>query len=218
MNGRPWEPWESSMLRIQYPFMKTRVIALLLDRKITAVYQRARLMGLEKSAEFYACPASGRTTGRQGIGTRFAKGNPPANKGLRRPGWHRGRMKETQFKKGVRQGIAVKLRKPIGAERISKDDYLERKVNNDLPLQRRWKAVHRIIWEEAYGAPPAGHHITFKNGDKRDIRLENLVPVSRAEMMKRNTIHNLPKPIAQVVQLRGALMRQIRRRTHGKQN
>lgn len=121
-------------------------------------------------------------------------------------------MRETQFKKGVRQGVAVKLYKPIGTERISKDGYLERKVNDGMPLQRRWRAVHLITWEAANGPLPKGHAVAFINKDRRDIRIENLELITRAELMRRNTVHNLPKPLAEIVQLRGALVRQINRK------
>lgn len=121
-------------------------------------------------------------------------------------------MKETQFKKGVRQGVAVKLYKPIGTERLSKDGYLERKVNDDLPLQARWRAVHLVEWERVNGPIPPGHALVFRNGDKTDIRPDNLELITRRALMKRNSVHNLPQPLAQTVQLLGALNRQIRRR------
>jgi len=121
-------------------------------------------------------------------------------------------MRETQFKKGVRQGVAVRLYKPIGTERISKDGYLERKVNDNLPLQARWRSVHLLVWEAANGPLPKGHAIAFKNGDKRDIRLDNLECITRAQLMLRNTIHNLPTPLAQTIQVLGALRRKINRK------
>jgi hypothetical protein len=134
-------------------------------------------------------------------------------------------MRETQFKKGQMHGQAQRNWKPIGSERISKDGYLERKVSDEdyshLPAdeanrkrQRRWVAVHRLVWEEANGPIPAGHKLAFRNGNKRDIQLDNLECVSDAEWMRRNTVHNLPKPVARAVQLLGALNRQIRKRTH----
>lgn len=90
-------------------------------------------LGLAKSAAYLASPASGRTNGRQGIGTRFRKGHAPHNKGRPFPvAATNPNCRRTQFKKGERRGVAVKLWKPIGTERISKDGYLERKVNNDL--------------------------------------------------------------------------------------
>jgi hypothetical protein len=121
-------------------------------------------------------------------------------------------MKEAWFKKGVRQGVAVRLYKPIGTERVAKDGYLQRKVNDDLPLQARWRAVHVLLWEAAHGPVPKGHAIAFRNGDKRDIRLDNLQCISRRELMARNSVHNLPKPLAETIQLLGALNHVIRQR------
>jgi hypothetical protein len=154
----------------------------------------------------------------EGAGSRFPKGHVPANKGLRRPGWAPGRMKETQFQRGVRQGVAVRLYKPIGTLRVTKDGYLSRKVNDGLPLQRRWRLEHLVVWEAANGPLPKGFAVCFKNGDKRDLRLGNLELITRAALMKRNSVHNLPKPLAEVVQLRGALQRQINRRTRREQD
>lgn len=208
------------MLRAQYPHMKTAVIAAMLDRTANTVYQTAARLGLGKSPEFFASPAAGRTCGRQGIGTRFAKGHPPANKGLRRPGWGPGRMKATQFKPGVRQGVAVKLYKPIGFERVSKDGYLERKVNDGMPLQKRWRAVHLIVWEAVHGPVNSRTHaVVFINKDRTDRRLENLELITRGELLARNWHDRYPKAIKKLVQLRGALQRQINRRDgRGKQD
>jgi hypothetical protein len=86
-------------------------------------------------------------------------------------------------------------------------------VNEDLPLQRRWRAVHLILWESAHGPLPPNHAVAFKNGDKADIRLDNLELITRRELMARNTVHNLPKPVAQAIQLLGQVRRQINRRT-----
>lgn len=201
-------------MRREYPDTPTAELARALGRSACAVSARAAVLGLAKSAAYLASPAACRLRrdNSGGIPYRYPKGHVPANKGLRRPGWHRGRMKETQFKRGVRQGVAVKLWKPIGTERISKDGYLERKINDDLPLQARWRAVHLIVWEAAHGPLPKGHAVVFVNGDKRDIRLENLALITRRALMARNTVHNLPKPLVQTIQLLGALNRKIRRR------
>jgi hypothetical protein len=49
--------------------------------------------------------------------------------------------------------------------------------------------------------------------------LENLELLSGKEHMSRTTIHNLPKPLAEVIRLKGALKRQIRKKTNAqKQN
>lgn len=215
-NGRAWTPKDEARLRELYPDTKTEKLAALFGRPIRKVYSKANRMGLEKSAAFRASPEAChlRRENNPGVGFRYKPGNVPANKGLRRPGWGPGRMKETQFKKGhARSGIAVDLYKPIGTERLGKDGYLERKVNDDLPLQKRWRAVHVILWEKRRGKIPRHHVVRFKNGDKTDIRLGNLQLIHRREVMRRNTVHNLPKSLKRAVMQLGALNRQIKRRT-----
>jgi hypothetical protein len=212
---RLWSATEEALLRSRYPHEPTPVTARALRRTVCATYNRAQLLGIEKSAAYLGSPDACRLRRGDNVGAqfRFKKGDVPANKGLRRPGWSPGRMKETQFKKGARNGVAVRLYKPIGTERISKDGYLERKVNDDLPLQARWRSVHLIVWEQEHGPLPKGHAVRFKNGDRTDIRLENLECITRRELMARNSVHNLPKPLVETIQLLGALNRQIRRRT-----
>ena len=206
-----WTAREVALVCELYPHKPTADIARLLGRTVTTVYQRAHKLGLHKSAEYLASPAACRTNGRQGMGTRFPKGHVPFNQGLRRPGYAPGRMKETQFRKGVRQGVAVRLYKPIGTERMSKDGYLERKINDGLPLQARWRAVHLIDWEAENGRVPRGFALCFVNGDKTDRRLENYTLISRADLCRRNSIHNLPPKLKKAINMLGALKRRIRR-------
>jgi hypothetical protein len=102
------------------------------------------------------CKRKGWLTGRDG---RIVKGATSWNKGKAMPpgkGGNHPNARRTQFKKGTRQGIAVKLYKPIGTERVSKEGYLERKIHDGMPLQSRWRAVHLILWEEANGLVPEG--------------------------------------------------------------
>lgn len=211
---RLWSAEEEAELRRRYPDEPTAVLAKDLRRSLTAVYGRARRLGLEKSQAYLDSPAACRLRRGDAVGAacRFRKGQVPANKGLRRPGWAAGRMRETQFKKGHRGGRAGQLYQPIGAERLSKDGYLQMKVNDDLPLQRRWRAVHVLLWESAHGPVPPGHAVTFRNGDKADIRLENLVLITRRDLMARNSVHNLPAPLVGAIQALGVLTRAIRRR------
>lgn len=194
-----------------YPTTDTAQIAEKLGKPIHYVYGLAERHGIKKTEEYKAqvLQGLGKKLVKSGLGHRFKKGHVPANKGLRRPGWGPGRMKETQFKKGVRQGVATKLYKPIGSERLSKEGYRERKVNDDLPLQARWKAVHRIVWEEHNGPIPKGMKIAFRDGDKLNCSIENLELVSSADMMSRNTFHNYPEPVKQQIHVLAGFKRKL---------
>jgi len=207
-----WTPGKVAALVEIYPHIPTDWIAQVFGFPIKAVYAKAAALGLKKTEAFLASELAGRIrTGRNiGADGRFKKGAAPWNKGTSYIAG--GRSAETRFKPGHRGGKATELYKPIGTERISKDGYLERKINDDFPLQKRWRAVHLLVWEEANGPLPPGHAIAFKDGNKENRALANLECITRAELMRRNTIHNYPKEIAQLVQLRGAITRQINKR------
>ena len=45
--------------------------------------------------------------------------------------------------------------------------------------------VHQLVWRTFRGDVPAGHRITYENGDPLDDRLDNLVPMTHTEQMAR---------------------------------
>lgn len=216
MKSKPWTPEEMLRLDAEYPHIKTATLAMRMGRTEKQLYQKAKQMGVKKSAAYLASPDACRLRqgGEVGKATRFQKDQPAWNKGTSYQAG--GRCRETQFKKGHLGGRAIQIVKPIGFERISKDGYLERKVNNDMPLQKRWRAVHRIVWEEANGPIPANHAICFKPGmftnKREEITIDRLELVHRKDLMRRNSIYNYPKPIQDVIKLRGAVARQINKR------
>lgn len=154
-----WTPAELAIVRARYPHVPTIEIATQLRRPVGQVYQCAARLGLKKSEAYLASPEAHRfqreraLTNPRIIANQFKKGQVPANKGLRRPGYAVGRMADTQFKKG-RAPHEARNYKPIGTLRIDpKDHYLQRKVTDDpsiVPAQR-WVGVHRLVWEAAPG-------------------------------------------------------------------
>ena len=67
-------------------------------------------------------------------------------------------------------------------------------------------------WPILEGIIPPGHALIFKDGNKRNFALDNLELVSRAELMRRNSVHNYGPEIARIHQLQGAITRQINKR------
>jgi hypothetical protein len=206
-----WTAEEDARLRQAFPETPTRDIAQAMGMTTGQVNARAHKLGLTKSSAYYKRMAREQGAAMRDLNhparkTQFRKGHAPANKGKK--GWQAGgRSTETQFKPGHRGGRALDTYKPIGTERLSKEGYLERKINDDLPLQKRWRAVHLIEWEAVNGPIPAGHCLIFINGNKQDIRLENLQLITRAENMRRNSIHRYPEEIKDTMRLVGRVKR-----------
>lgn len=184
-----WRPEDDALLVALYPDTKTEEVAARLGRRLYTVYQRAYSLGLHKSEAFRASPASGRTNGRQGIGSRFVKGQTPANKGKKcgpAEGGNHPNARRTQFVKGARRGVAEKLWKPIGTERLSKDGYIERKVNDSLPLRGRWRAVHLVRWEEIHGPLPKGYALKCLDGERQNTDPSNWKLIPRGLLPRLN--------------------------------
>lgn len=109
----------------------------------------------------------------------FQKGHVPVNKGTK--GVYGVGGNRTSFKKGHKSHNWV----PIGSERISKDDYVQVKIQ-DGKRQYNWRGKHILIWEQHNGPLPKGHAVLFGDGDKRNFNINNLLLVSRAQLARLN--------------------------------
>ena len=215
MKRRIWTKKEIRLLKREYPDTPTAKIAAVLRVPVDRVYSKAAKMGLKKSEQYMASPDACRLRRGDNVGAayRFKPGHVPANKGkkgISYPG-----MRATQFKPGQNP----RNWKPIGSERLC-DGYLQRKMTDTGYPPHDWKPVHVLLWVEHYGPVPSGYAVAFIDGDKKRVVIENLVLLSRADLMRRNTYHNnYPKEICELIQLRGQIVRQINKRTRNeKQN
>lgn len=207
-------PDEQEYVRRSFPDTRTDILAKVLGVEYHQVTRLAKKMGLEKSEAFYKSSESGRLDGVKGSSNRFQKGHIPANKGIKQPG----RVLPTSFTPG-RPAHEAHNYVPIGTEKLSKDGYLMRKVTDDPSLKpvRRWEFVHRLVWAEANGPIPEGHAVCFKQGQKTAVR-EEITPdklelLTYAQRMQRQTIHNYPPELAELMRLRGQVKRAINKKS-----
>lgn len=102
----------------------------------------------------------------------FNKGNIPWNKGVPMKPEVYEKVKRTFFKKGE---VSTRTR-PIGSQRVSRDGYVEVKIN-----PKKWALKHILVWEEHNGPVPDGMIITFKDNNSQNCNIENLMLISRRE-------------------------------------
>lgn len=75
-----------------------------------------------------------------------------------------------------------KPNKPVGSERIGKDDYLMVKVREwpDRPCTKdNWRFKHHVEYERHHGPIPEGHIVLFADRDTRNFDPDNLVAIPR---------------------------------------
>lgn len=215
----PWGPEEDEIIRHLFPVNATHKVAALIDRTTSAVFQRARVLGIKKCPEYLATKAC-RLNGSEPASKarRFKPGQAPHNKGRPQAEWmpakSRKRAAKTQFKPG-RPPQEARNYRPIGTLRVRHDGCLERKVTDDHPVPaRRWVAVHRLVWEAAHGPVPKGHLVVFKPGQQTTdpdlITPDRLGLITRAENMRRNSyLARYPQEVHDLIRMRGRLTRKI---------
>lgn len=122
--------------------------------------------------------------------SQFSKGMKSYNKGMKQEDYMTPeaieRTKATRFKKGN----VPHNTKWDGAERISKDGYVEVRVKMGV-----YKFKHIIVWESHHGPVPDGFIVTFKDGDRSNFDINNLTAISMQENMLCNSKMNYPKEV-----------------------
>lgn len=182
-----WTPEMIAYLRANYEHMRAAEIGSHLGLTDTQVFNRAHYEGLRKSRRL---PWN---TGK--------KGDMPAGWGS----W-------TAFEKGHQRGTT----KPLGSESMRYGKVYV-KIAMDGKESERWRPKSILAWERHNGRPvPPNHVVRFRDGDNSNFIPENLYLCSRADMMAQSSLHNLPKPVARLIHLRGVLNRQIKRIENGK--
>ena len=208
MTRHTWTADEIATLRRLYPTHTGQQIGDLLGLPLKKVYSKANALGLNKPGDWIA-ERSRRLMedpNHPGRRTWFVPGSVPHNKGKPFPA--KGRAVETQFK----AGMVPHTWRPIGHERVSKEGYLQRKVADTGTTRRDYVAIHHLVWRMHGRTVPPGYALCFIDGDKRNFDINNLELVHRSELMRRNSVHRLPKEAALAYQLVGCIRRQINRR------
>lgn len=188
-----WTVQETAEFIKMYPTTTSKVMAEYFNVPISKIYARASFLKLNKDKkwlhQYYKDNYSGYPA------TQFKPGCKSWNKGMK--GLQIG-GKATQFKKGRTPHNT----KPVGYRSV-RDGYLFERTDNGFEM------VHVLLWERVNGKVPTGKILKFKDGNRQNICIENLEVIDRTELMRRNSIQNLPQQLLDVVRLKASLTRKI---------
>lgn len=199
---RRFTPEEDQFLRENYLTIPASTLSRMLGRAKTVARQRMVVLGLVVPKEVAA---------RFAKESQLKKGNVSFNKGRKQTEYMSPerieRTKATRFKAGqlphnTKHDDCISIRPD---NRGVKYKFIRLSQGNWIPL-------HRHVWQQANGPIPRHMKLIFRDGNTLNCDLANLELLTPAELMLRNTVHNYPKPIAQAIQLRGALNRKINRK------
>lgn len=180
-----WSEEDLAYLRSHFPHLYTKDLAAYFNRSYGSVSSMAKLHGIHKSEQFKAMDKARHVEQllSAGLKYRYKAGNVPMNKGMKMTTDVYNKCKNTMFRKGVVPHNA----KYDGYERLNKEGYVEVRV-----AMGKFRLKHRVIWEEAHGPIPKGYIVTFIDGDKTNITLNNLQMISRVQHMANNSVVRYP--------------------------
>lgn len=106
----------------------------------------------------------------------FKKGHKPHNKGKKREDYITGIALENCKKGMYKKGHTPHNYIEIGSERLTKDGYVELKID-----RYKWVLKHRYIYEKKYGEIPKGYCVIFLDHNKYNFDISNLKMISIKE-------------------------------------
>lgn len=202
MKRKYWTQKDIDYLTLNYSDTITSELCEVLNRKRHDIFNKAFSLRLKKSDEYLKRYVH-IINNKEGEKFRFKKGFTPWNKGMK--GLNMGGV-ETQFKKGN------KPKNTKGKNHFHKrrDGYWYRKISDS-----NWILEHNRIWIESGRTIPEGKFLVFKDGNPDNICLDNLQLVTRRQNMIRNSYHRYPEDLRKMIQLKGAINRQLNKLKNG---
>jgi len=135
----------------------------------------------------------------------FIKGNIPFNKGVK------GLMKanKTSFTLGNRPMNTKKVGSIVTRKDKNGSLYMHIKVAEPS----KWQMLHVYIWEQRHGKVPKGNCVIFKDKNTLNTRLDNLMIVSREELVRLNQKYaNVDKSLKETALQVIKISKEIRKR------
>lgn len=130
---------------------------------------------------------------KSGVTGWYQKGHAPGNKGKKleeyitdpeRLADIRRRISPTQFKKGEQPRNEM----PVGTVVVNSEGYKLRKKQMEGTLWERWEHLHRAVWIEHHGEIPEGMMVSFRDNNRLNCDIDNLMLISKSENAQLNKL------------------------------
>lgn len=167
---------QEQFIQRHYKGISSRELTILINNEFGTNFKMSQIQAYKKRKRL-----------RSGYNTQFQKGQEPANKGLKWDDYLPKEKQEKALKTTFKKGTRPKNYRPVGSERITKDGYIEIKIQDpDV-----WETKHRIIWEKVHGPIPEGYRLMFLDGNRKNCKIDNLklVPYAISAIMNKQNLY-----------------------------
>lgn len=197
---KPLTAKEISYLKKHLPTKSIKQIATALGRGITKIGKEAHHLGLteiinQKKQDSY-----------------FKKGNISYTTGKKQTDYMSAeaieRCKVGRFKKGNLPHNTLPDYSEV--QRADKSGKIYTLIK--VPGNRRQVLKQRYLYEKHIQKIPPRHNVTFIDGNTQNFELNNLQLISNQDLMSKNSLHNYPKELKEIMYLKTSLKRQINKK------
>ena len=216
---RRFTPEEDQYLRDHYLEQSLNQLADSLGRAMGSVAGRVRLLGLVVPEEVKQLrfEQSYKRLAESGKAHRYPKGHIPANKGKKMDAETYEKCKATMFKPGQLPHNTKHFGKPYLHTRKKKNGYVEKLWFIQEGTNKR--SAYLAYLCRQHGIDLTGKKPRLKPGfdHSRPPTIDDIIIVSNRKNMKLNSLHRYPPEVVKLVQLKGAIQRQINKQKENEQ-
>ena len=92
-----------------------------------------------------------------------------------------------------------------------------RKVSDTGSRTVDWRPVSHLVWEEVNGKVPKGCMISFKDGNVKNVDIDNLELLTRQEMVSRNSSSRYPEEVRKLIAVKREFTRRMNKVKRGEE-